>query len=85
MLHDQLLINDAKSEFLIIQSKQQLKKINISDIMIGEATVFPTTCVRNLGSWFDSELTMNTDIALQPFFIFTTSNALVNSLFTTLF
>ena len=62
MLHDRLLINDAKSEFLIIGSKQQLKKINISNIMIGDAKVFPTTCVRNLGSWFDSELTMNTHI-----------------------
>ena len=62
MLHDRLMINDTKSEFLIIGTRQQLNKVNIPGIVVGESNISPTRCVRNLGSWFDSELTMNTHI-----------------------
>ena len=51
-----------RSEFLIIGTRQQLQKINISNITVGDYDILPTTCVRNLGSWFDSEMTMNTHI-----------------------
>ena len=62
MLHDKLMINDTKSELLVIGTRQQLQKINIANIAVGESDVYPSTCVRNLGSWFDSELKMNTHI-----------------------
>ena len=62
LLHDRLMIIDIKSEFLIIGTRQQLQKINISNITVGESVIFPTTCVRNVGLFFDSQLTMNTHI-----------------------
>ena len=62
MLHDRLMINDTKSEFVIIGTRQQLNKVHIPGIVVGESNISPTRCVRNLGSWFDSELTMNTHI-----------------------
>ena len=35
MLKDKLLMNAKKTEFLIIGTRQQLKKVNISNISIG--------------------------------------------------
>ena len=61
-VHDRLMINDAKCEFLIIGTRQQLQKINISNVTVGDSVIPPSTCIRNLGSWFDSEMTMDTHI-----------------------
>ena len=61
MLSDKLKLNSEKTEFLIIGTRQQLSKINAPDlsIAIGDCRVEPSTePVKNLGSWFDSQLTM---------------------------
>ena len=62
MLSNRLLINDAKTEFLIIGSRQQVFKINIDKITVGESVVKPDKVVRSLGVWFDSHMTMNSHI-----------------------
>ncbi|CAB4036288.1 Hypothetical predicted protein, partial [Paramuricea clavata] len=62
MRNDRLLLNDDKTEFLIIGTKQQLAKVNISQIKIGDLVVDKSKVVRNLGSWFDERFIMETHI-----------------------
>ena len=53
MLSNRLLINDTKTEFVIIGSRQQMSKIHIDQITVGESTIEVVKMVRNHGSWFD--------------------------------
>ena len=46
MLSNHLLINDSKTEFIIIGSKQQMSKININEITVGESTIEPVEAVK---------------------------------------
>ena len=63
MLSDKLKLNDNKTEFLIIGTSQQLAKVDISSIRVGDSDISPVSVARNLlGSWFDSKLTMETHI-----------------------
>ena len=62
MLTDSLKLNDDKSEFLIIGTLQQLTIIDIGSIRVGDCNVSTVTSARNLGSWFDSKLSMSTHI-----------------------
>ena len=62
MFEDKLKINDGKTEFLIIGSKQQLMKLNPCHIRVGNVDIHPVSSVRNLGSWFDSNLSMSTHV-----------------------
>ena len=59
MPSNRLLINDTKTEFLTIGSRQQVSKIHIDKITIGESAFKPVKVVRNLGAWFDSHMSMN--------------------------
>lgn len=56
------MINDDKTEFIIIGSKHQLSKFNECSIRVVSFGVFSVNTVRNLGSWFDSNLSMSTHI-----------------------
>ena len=62
MIKDRLMINDDKTEFLLIGTRQQLSKINDCRITVGDVNINPVSCVRNLGSWFDNKLCMSTHI-----------------------
>ena len=62
MADHQLMLNDSKTEFLIIGSCQQLSKVNIDSIQVGSSEIKPGSSVRNLGAWFDSSMTMNVHI-----------------------
>ena len=55
--------NDDKTEFLIVGTRQQLAKVNINCIRVELTDVCPVTVARNLGSWFDEQLTMSTHIS----------------------
>ncbi len=57
-----LKLNDSKTEFMIIGSKQQLSKVDVTGLRVGEATVTPVDSVRNLGVIFDSNLSMDDHI-----------------------
>ena len=48
------MINDAKTDFLIIGTRQQLEKTSIESIIIGDTVIKPLESVGNLGSWFDA-------------------------------
>ena len=62
MEHDKLLLNDEKTEFLIIGTRQQLSKVNISSITVGNSDVMRSSVVRNLGVFVDDKLSMNSHI-----------------------
>ena len=62
MLQDRLRLNDDKTEFIIIGTRQQLAKVNIDSLWVGESSTAPTSKVKNLGCWFDGQLKMDTQI-----------------------
>ena len=63
MITDKLMINDDKTEFLLIGTRQQLAKINtVCSITVGEYDIDPSLCVRNICVWFDSHLSMSTHV-----------------------
>ena len=61
MEHDKLL-NNEKTEFLVIGTRQQLSKVNISSITVGNSAIMKSSVVRNLGSYIDDKLSMNSHI-----------------------
>ena len=63
MIRDRLMLNDDKTEFLLLGTKQQLAKVDINSTTVGESVVNTKRVVRNLGSWFDSKLIMSTHIS----------------------
>ena len=49
MASNWLFINDSKTELMIIGSRQQLAKIRVDSISVGDAMIEPVTSLRNLG------------------------------------
>lgn len=60
---NELMINDTKTEFMVIGSRQQLQKVNIDSIRVGDTDIRPVTSVRNLGVWFDATMSMETHVS----------------------
>ena len=59
LTEDKLFMNDDKTEFIVIGTKQQLSKIDIGSIKIGDVDIVPDSPIRNLGAWFESTLSMD--------------------------
>ena len=53
-----LLLNEEKTKFLLIGTKQQLAKVDIGHIKVDKVNIAPHSPVKNLGVWFDSNLSM---------------------------
>ena len=47
---------------LLVGTSQQLEKLDNISIRVGDSDIHPLPIARNLGSWFDSRLSMATDI-----------------------
>ena len=58
MKTNSLKLNDYKTEVIVFGSAQQLKKITLQALRVGDCEVRLTHCVRNLGVQFDAEMTM---------------------------
>ena len=56
MLHDNLKLNDEKTELLIIGTPQQLDKV-------GTTNIYPVPVARNLGSWFNANISITDHIS----------------------
>ena len=56
------MLNDDKTEFLIIGTGQQLSKVSIQSINVGQAEVSSVVSARNTGTCFDTHLDMGTHI-----------------------
>ena len=53
-----LKLNDDKTEVLLIGSRQQLSKITLPGVTVGESSIAPATSVGDLGAVFDTHTTM---------------------------
>ena len=53
-----ILLNEEKTEFFLTGTKQQLAKVDIGHIKVGKVNIAPHSPVKNLGVWFDSNLSM---------------------------
>ena len=62
MSEDKLKLNDDKTEFLLVGTRQQLAKVCIKDIKFGCVEISPSSSVGNLGVWFSSSLNMSEHI-----------------------
>ncbi len=62
MLSFKLKMNDSKTEFLVIGSRQQLDKINCDIIKVGDAIVTAVDSVRDLGAYLGKNMSMETHI-----------------------
>ena len=62
MKDNKLMLNDDKTEFLIIGTERQLSRVSVDKIKIGQAEVSPVSSVGNLSTWFDSHLDMSTRV-----------------------
>ena len=65
MIEERLMLNDDKTELMLIGTRQQLQKVNLNDITVGDTVVEAKSVVRNLGSWFDRNLDMSSHISKQ--------------------
>ena len=62
MLTDKLKINDDKTEFMIIGNRQQLAKVDVDQLTVGDSNVSSVPVVKNLGTWFDANLNFQSNI-----------------------
>ena len=62
LIESRLLLNDDKTEFLVIGTRHQLSKLSSSVLHVGDHLINPSVSVRNLGSVFDNSLNMDSHI-----------------------
>ena len=62
MLCDKLKVNDGKTEFVVIGTRQQLSKVHVDSFAVGDAHVSPVQSDKNLGAWIDSNMSLQVDI-----------------------
>ena len=97
MLADKLKPNDNKTEFIIIGTRQQLAKFSVDSLCIGDEIIKPSSVVKNLGSWFDTQLKIDIRInkcckaaffhlfnirRIRKFLSFDTTQVLINAFVT---
>jgi len=58
MHENRLLMNESKTEFLLIGTKQQLAKVTVEHVKLGNADIVPHSPVESLGVWLYSNLSM---------------------------
>ena len=71
MTSDKLMLNDDKTEFIVISSRRLLKKAAVNTIWVGDCDVRKVSVVRILGAWFDDQLTVAvhiTNICIAAFY-----------------
>ena len=62
MKTNSLKLNDSKTEVIVFCSAQQLKKIKLQALRVGDCLVGVTHSVRILGVKFDAEMTMESHV-----------------------
>ena len=59
MLSHRLKINDAKTEFMILGTREQLAKVGINNLNLSQSSIKPVYVLRNLGVTFDPQMSMS--------------------------
>ena len=59
MILHKLMMNDSKTEFVIVVSSGSVDKVSIDTITIGDSSVSPSGSARNIGVIFDNTLCLN--------------------------
>ena len=62
MLSFKLKMNDSKTEFMIVGSRQQLDKLCVDSIKVGDSVVTAVDNVRDLGAYLDKNMSMGAHI-----------------------
>ena len=63
LINDKRMINDSKTEFMLIGMKAQLQKTKSATLTIGESIISPSMePLGNLGAWFDCHFNLNFSI-----------------------
>ena len=62
MKTNSLKLNYSKTEVIVYGSAQQLKKITLQSLRVGDCVVRVTDCVRNLGVQFYAEMKMESHV-----------------------
>ena len=57
-----LKLNDEKTEFLLAGTRQQLAKLCVEPLAVGDQLIAPYQEAKNLGCWLDQQLSMVTNI-----------------------
>ena len=60
MIQDKLMINDSKTEFLVLISS--FLKQHFNDISVGNCRIVPSISARNLGVIFDNHMSFDKQI-----------------------
>ena len=63
MSNNFLKLNGDKTEAILFGSPHQLKKIHVMRIAIGDISIIPSPCVRNLGVVQDCNMTMSAHVS----------------------
>ena len=63
MTCSKLKMKDGTTEFMIIGTRQQLSKQSINHLTVGTSSIEPSSSVRNLGTVFDTNLSLDKQIA----------------------
>ena len=63
MVTNRLKIIDRKTELLIVGSCQQLSKVQLESVTVGDSEMKPIPTVRGLGAWFDKNLSMSIHVS----------------------
>ena len=53
MLMDRLKFNDEKTAFVLVGTRQQLAKLCVEPLAVGDHLITPCHDAKNLGCWFD--------------------------------
>ena len=64
MISAKLKINNSKTGFLIISSKQMFAHLSMNSIIIGQSEGKPVNAVRNLALWFYSHHEMDVNVTM---------------------
>ena len=62
ILTDRLKLNDDKTEYLLIGTRQQLSANSAGTLAVGDHQISPAQEAKNLGCWFHQQVTMATQI-----------------------
>ena len=62
LLLNKMKLNDDKTEFLIIGTRQQREKITKNKLKIGESEIKKAPDARNLGVFFDEDISMTRQV-----------------------